>query len=193
MGAAATLLYYSYPCYDCSLITSYRCFTQVISLRHLLYLAPPLFAHLYTTQKSCRPLAKHRPNAPLKEARLNVHFYILVAEDKQASLLIRFLANGKKSQIELEWAKRSMAHAEVYAKLLTDFDGAKLHLTQHDDAILASFKQEFPEIDVSDVLKGGDHFNSTEAKAKWTKWIAGWSSKITDAQYGSRTPSLLVF
>ena len=78
-----------------------------------------------------------------------------------------------------------MAHAEVYAKLLTNFDGAKLHLTQHDDAILASFKSEFPEIDVSDILKGGDHFNTTAAKAKWEKWVTQWAPKITDAQYGS--------
>lgn len=90
---------------------------------------------------------------------------------------------GNKSDVELHWAMKAMDHATVHYNLISSVDASRLKLTQIDDIIYASFRKEFPDLDVRNIKE--DDLKSPEAKQRWRDFCESFKGHIEDYNLGT--------
>ncbi|GAB0099690.1 protein PBDC1 [Sergentomyia squamirostris] len=84
--------------------------------------------------------------------------------------------------LELLWAEKAYEHAEVYFNMLCSVDPRFLNLTPYDDIIYRTFREHFPDFDVSSVNE--DVLKSTAEKVKWRAFIEKFN-KLDNFSYGT--------
>ncbi|KAH8295790.1 hypothetical protein KR018_009084 [Drosophila ironensis] len=100
-----------------------------------------------------------------------------------ASLLSRPAEEfGNDSLVEEMWAAKALEHAEVHFNLLTSVQPAQLKLTPYDDQIYATFRQDFPDLQVG--LLTDDVLKSAVEKLKWRQFAEKFN-KLEDYSYGT--------
>ncbi|EDW70466.1 protein PBDC1 [Drosophila virilis] len=100
-----------------------------------------------------------------------------------ASLLSRPAEEfGNDSLVEEMWAAKALEHAEVHFNLLTSVPPAQLRLTPYDDQIYATFRQDFPDLQVARL--SDDILKSATEKLKWRQFAEKFN-KMEDYSYGT--------
>ena len=77
-----------------------------------------------------------------------------------------------------------MQHLTTYWSLLQGIHGSKLKLTRIDDEILKTFREHFPEMDVSAIIVEDD-MKSKEGKERWRNFVNLFDKRIEDFNVGA--------
>ncbi|CAK1555279.1 unnamed protein product [Leptosia nina] len=85
--------------------------------------------------------------------------------------------------LELLWATRAMEHSDIYFNVLCSVDTRWLKLTPHDDLIYTTFRQDFPELNVS-YIKENEIKNNIN-KAKWRAFCEKFKTIVEDYSFGT--------
>ncbi|EDW79235.1 uncharacterized protein Dwil_GK13050 [Drosophila willistoni] len=100
-----------------------------------------------------------------------------------ASLLSRPAEEfGNDALLEEMWATRALEHAEVHFNLITSVPPSQLRLTPYDDQIYATFRQDFPQLQVAKL--DDNQLKSATEKLKWRQFAEKFN-KMEDYSYGS--------
>ncbi|KAL7731658.1 hypothetical protein ACLKA6_000954 [Drosophila palustris] len=89
---------------------------------------------------------------------------------------------GNDSLVEDLWAIKALEHAEVHFNLLTSVHPSQLRLTPYDDQIYATFRQDFPDLQVGRLTD--DILKSASEKLKWRQFAEKFN-KMDDYSYGT--------
>ncbi|XP_016959524.1 protein PBDC1 [Drosophila biarmipes] len=89
---------------------------------------------------------------------------------------------GNDSLVEEMWASKALEHAEVHFNLITSVHPSQLKLTPYDDQIYATFRQDFPDLQVGRLTD--DILKSAVEKLKWRQFAEKFN-KLDDYSYGT--------
>ncbi|XP_037720601.1 protein PBDC1 [Drosophila subpulchrella] len=89
---------------------------------------------------------------------------------------------GNDSLVEEMWASKALEHAEVHFNLITSIHPSQLKLTPYDDQIYATFRQDFPDLQVGRL--SDDILKSAVEKLKWRQFAEKFN-KLDDYSYGT--------
>ncbi|XP_016979863.1 protein PBDC1 [Drosophila rhopaloa] len=89
---------------------------------------------------------------------------------------------GNDSLVEEMWASKALEHAEVHFNLITSVHPSLLKLTPYDDQIYATFRQDFPDLEVGRL--SDDILKSAVEKLKWRQFAEKFN-KMDDYSYGT--------
>nr|XP_016931614.1 protein PBDC1 [Drosophila suzukii] len=89
---------------------------------------------------------------------------------------------GNDSLVEEMWASKALEHAEVHFNLITSVHPSQLKLTPYDDQIYATFRQDFPDLQVGRL--SDDILKSAVEKLKWRQFAEKFN-KLDDYSYGT--------
>ncbi|MEE6522935.1 hypothetical protein FKM82_021584 [Ascaphus truei] len=81
------------------------------------------------------------------------------------------------------WAMKAYQHAEVYFNLISSVDPHRLKLTQIDDMIYSSFREEFPQLRIDQL--DPEALKSQSAKEKWRPFCMRFEKLVEDFNYGT--------
>ncbi|EDW95029.1 protein PBDC1 [Drosophila yakuba] len=100
-----------------------------------------------------------------------------------ASLLSRPAEEfGNDTLVEEMWASKALEHAEVHFNLITSIHPSQLKLTPYDDQIYATFRQDFPDLQVGRLTD--DILKSATEKLRWRQFAEKFN-KMDDYSYGT--------
>ncbi|XP_017001896.1 protein PBDC1 [Drosophila takahashii] len=89
---------------------------------------------------------------------------------------------GNDSLVEEMWASKALEHAEVHFNLITSIHPSQLKLTPYDDQIYATFRQDFPDLQVGRLTD--DILKSATEKLRWRQFAEKFN-KMDDYSYGT--------
>ncbi|KAI8041755.1 protein PBDC1 [Drosophila gunungcola] len=89
---------------------------------------------------------------------------------------------GNDSLVEEMWASKALEHAEVHFNLITSVHPSQVKLTPYDDQIYATFRQDFPDLEVGRL--SDDILKSAVEKLKWRQFAEKFN-KMDDYSYGT--------
>lgn len=76
-----------------------------------------------------------------------------------------------------------MFYSKFFLQLLCSVDPKYLRLTPHDDLIYKTFRDEFPDLDVTVINE--DELKSSEGKSKWRPYCEKFKNIVEDYSYGT--------
>uniref|UniRef100_A0A8D8UN51 Protein PBDC1 n=1 Tax=Cacopsylla melanoneura TaxID=428564 RepID=A0A8D8UN51_9HEMI len=85
--------------------------------------------------------------------------------------------------LEAVWVSKAVDHAEVYFNILCSVDPKILRLTAHDDFILKTFREQFPDMKVDVLIE--DEMKSPEGKVKWREFCEKFKDVVEDYNFGT--------
>jgi len=90
-------------------------------------------------------------------------------------------------EIEMQFAVKCMDHAEVYWKLITSMKPSTIKLNKHDDALVATFLEAFPEFNDKEKLRKvtDDDLKTPALKTRWREYMKQWEKTIDDYNFGT--------
>ncbi|XP_067935169.1 protein PBDC1-like isoform X2 [Watersipora subatra] len=88
---------------------------------------------------------------------------------------------GNSTDIEMQWAMKSSAHAETYFNILTSTEPKFLKLTKCDDEIYNRFRQEFPDEKIDQL--NIDNIKSDKGKEKWRPFCEAFKDQVDEYNF----------
>ncbi|KAL0241376.1 hypothetical protein GEMRC1_006611 [Eukaryota sp. GEM-RC1] len=83
------------------------------------------------------------------------------------------------ASVEEAWVEQAVKHAQTFSRLLRCFpDKNKLKLTRIDDEIYASFRQQFPTLNVAVITD--EVLKNEKAKPVWREWMMQYEKLLAD-------------
>ncbi|KAL5289329.1 PBDC1 family protein [Megaselia abdita] len=89
---------------------------------------------------------------------------------------------GNDGLVEEIWAKSAAEHAEVFFNLISTLDPKTIQLTPYDDVIYTTFRQDFPNLDVS--VLSDDILKEPSEKIRWRSFCDKFN-KVEDFSFGT--------
>lgn len=90
---------------------------------------------------------------------------------------------GNDPTMEGLWAMKAMEHAEIHFNILCVVEPKALKLTQKDQLLYDSFREEFPDFNVEKLDE--DSLKSKDAKEKWRPFMEKLKDEVEDFSFAT--------
>lgn len=90
---------------------------------------------------------------------------------------------GNDETLEHLWAAKAIEYSDIHFNVLCSVDMRWLQLTPHDDLIYTTFRQDFPDLNVSNVKE--HEIKSNVNKVKWRMFCEKFKNIVEDYSFGT--------